>query len=199
MATPSDLPLAELLRTALDSRLLDLHTAMPGTIVLYDSSTQTATVQPGIRRSLDDTLETLPSITNVPIAWPAGGGMGLKFPLSVGDSVMLVFSEASFSTWRTSGQVSDPSDESRHSLSYPLAFPFARAGLDPLQGHVVASATNPFVVGSTATADFAVLEAKLLLWLNGHAHTSTAPTNPTSTPITPATPGAFSAKTFKAE
>lgn len=199
MATPSDLPLAELLRTALDSRLLDLHTAMPGTIVSYDASTQTATVQPGIRRSLDDTLETLPSIPNVPIAWPAGGGMGLKFPLSVGDSVMLVFSEASFSTWRTSGQVSDPSDESRHSLSYPLAFPFARAGLDPLQGHVSASATNPFVVGSTVAADFAVLEAKLLLWLNGHAHTSTAPTNPTSTPITPATPGAFSAKTFKAE
>lgn len=199
MATPSDLPLAELLRTALDSRLLDLHTAMPGTIVSYDASTQTATVQPGIRRSLDDTLETLPSIPNVPIAWPAGGGMGLKFQLSAGDSVMLVFSEASFSTWRTSGQISDPSDESRHSLSYPLAFPFAREGLDPTQGNLQASAAKPFVVGSTATADFAVLETKLLLWLNTHVHTSTAPTNPTSPPVTPATPGLLSAKTLKAE
>lgn len=199
MAQPSDLPLGELLRTALDSRLLDLHTAMPGTIVSYDDATQTATVQPGIWRSLDDTLETLPAIPSVPIAWPAGGGMGLKFPLEKGDAVMLVFSEASFTTWRTSGQVSDPSDESRHSLSYPLAFPFARSGLDPLQGHVQASVATPFVVGSTVAADYAVLEQKLLLWLNEHVHTSAAPASPTSPPVHLVTPGALSAKTFKAE
>ena len=37
---------AELWRTVLDHRLLDVHTALPATVVSYDAAGQTITAQP---------------------------------------------------------------------------------------------------------------------------------------------------------
>jgi len=94
----------------------------------YDAATQTAEVVPVVRSAAPNldgstTPEDLPVIPNVPVAWPRAGGYYLHFPLTVGDHVLLVFSEAAIAQWRGSGETSDPGDLSRHDLSYPFAIP----------------------------------------------------------------------------
>ena len=123
---PNDTIDAELFKDALDDRLLDLHTAMPGMVVSYNPLTKCADVQPAIKRALktddDDVVhEELPVIHNVPIEWTGGGGFAMQFPVRRGDNVWLIFSEAATTRWRTTGQISEPGDLSRHSLSYAMA------------------------------------------------------------------------------
>jgi hypothetical protein len=120
--------LPEVLEEAITARLLDVHVGMPGKVVSYDAAKQVAEVQPMIRRVArtragDKVLEDLPKIPNVPIRWPRGGGYYLHFPLAAGDSVYLSFSEAAFALWRTTGQLSEPGDERRHSLAFVSAEP----------------------------------------------------------------------------
>lgn len=120
--------LAELLRTAIESRLADVHTSIPGRVKTYNPSTQKADVEIVLKRAETGASgatvhETFPIIPNVPIAWPRGGGYSMQFPLSVGDHVWLSFSESCMAQWRVSGDLSIPGDLRRHDLSYPIAFP----------------------------------------------------------------------------
>lgn len=122
---------AELLREVIESRLTDVHTSIPGRVVSYDAATQTADIEIVIQRAEQAASgaivhETYPVIPNVPVGWPSGGGYSFQFPLSPGDGVWLVFSEASIATWRETGEVSPPGDLDRHDLSYPIALPCAR-------------------------------------------------------------------------
>lgn len=123
--------MTELLRDVISSRLADVHTSIPGRVVSYDASTQTADVEIVILRA--DQAETgevvhepYPVVPNVPVAWPSGGGYSLQLALTSGDGVWLVFSEAATANWRDTGDVSPPGDLDRHDLSYPIAIPGAR-------------------------------------------------------------------------
>lgn len=125
MATPT---IAEVIRAAIDSRLADVHTCLPGRVVSYDATKQQADVEIVVRSAVEASdgstvHESYPVIPAAPVAWPRGGGYSFQFPLAKGDHVWLMFSEAAMGFWRTSGQVSDPGDLSRHSLSYPIALP----------------------------------------------------------------------------
>lgn len=120
--------LAELLRTAIESRLADVHTSLPGRVKTYNPATQKADIEIVLRRAETGASgatvhETYPVIPNVPIAWPRGGGYSMQFPLSVGDHVWLSFSESCMAQWRVSGDLSIPGDLRRHDLSYPIAIP----------------------------------------------------------------------------
>lgn len=120
--------LAEVISSAIESRLLDVHVSVPGRVQSYDSARQVADVLPMIRRAIDSeegrtVHEQLPVIPNVPVGWPQGGGYGLQFPLQKGDHVWLVFSESSYAQWRSTGDLSDPGDLRRHDVSYPVGLP----------------------------------------------------------------------------
>jgi hypothetical protein len=146
--------LADVVRTGIDAALLDLHTCMPGT-------ENTCDVQPAVRRKLDGELETLPVIKSVPVAWVSGAGGILKLGLEAGDTVWLMFSEAAWAKFQASGQVSEASDETRHSLSYPIAYPIARK---PVAGALGPGWYTPVPVyvgdpSATPVALFAALDA----------------------------------------
>lgn len=120
--------MASVLREAFDSALLDVHVAMPGKVVTYDSSRCVVDVLPMIRRAVQDRHgevqhEDLPVIPNVPVAFGRGGGFSFTWPLNKGDFVLLVFNSSAIAAWREAGDVSDPVDLRRHDLSYPVAFP----------------------------------------------------------------------------
>lgn len=121
---------SELIRRAIDARLLDVHTAMPGKVRAWDAATQTADVEVMIKRSVptggdeeEPVLETLPVLPSVPVVFPGGGGCFLTFPMAVGDPVMLVFAERDTSQYRATGAVSDPGVQATHGLSGAVAFP----------------------------------------------------------------------------
>ena len=92
--------LQEVIRQAFDYYLEDLHVALPGKVESYDAEEQRATVQPLVNRRVvveeGETLtEQLPSIPDVPIAFPRSGDFFLTFPIKRGDLVTLVFQERS--------------------------------------------------------------------------------------------------------
>ena len=123
---------AETLRRVLDARLADLHTALPGRVRAYDAATQTADIEPMIKRGVptggeedEVALETLPVLPSVPVLFPSGGQCFVTFPLAVGDPVLLVFSERDTSQFRATGAVSDPGVPTMHGLSGAVAIPCA--------------------------------------------------------------------------
>jgi hypothetical protein len=73
--------------------LAGVHTCMPGEIVSYDYTKQKASVKPLLKRAyVDGTYMPYPVINDVPVIFPRSGGASLTFPVTVGDTVMLVFS-----------------------------------------------------------------------------------------------------------
>ncbi len=98
---------AEVLRTAIENRLVDVHTMMAGKIDSYDPKTQKADVKPMVRR-LQETEdgkaldESIPVIPAVPVAFFRAGGFKLTAPPQKGDRCMLVFSETSIDNYQAS-------------------------------------------------------------------------------------------------
>src|SRR5690606_9500894 len=83
---------AEVIRLALEARLLDLHTSLPARVKTYNPVTQTVDAVPVIRRAIrrrDGSVahEDLPTIYNVPVMWHEGGGFSIQLPLAAGDHV----------------------------------------------------------------------------------------------------------------
>lgn len=114
--------LGTMIGQAIDSRLVDVHTSMPGRVESYDRVTQTASIRPQLKRVLrrrDGTrvAEELPVIPSVPVRFPRVAGFFIHFPIAVGDFGTLVFAEYDIGRWRTIGDVVDPGDTRRHGLS----------------------------------------------------------------------------------
>lgn len=121
-ATPD---LFEVIKEIVRWQLSELNTAIPGRVLRYDHERQEAEVQPLIKRRLKDgrVLSRAP-ITGVPVVFPAAGGGIITFPVEVGDTVLLVFSQRSIDRWVNSdgGEV-DPLDNRQHAISDAIALP----------------------------------------------------------------------------
>lgn len=163
---------AELLRLAIESRLGDVYTALPGRVESYDAASQTADVAPTVRRAVPTgpetppKLEDIPVIPNVPILFPRGGAFSVTWPLEKGDHVLLVVMTYAFAQWRKSGKTADPGDLRLHHVNNAVAIPI----LAPNGGAVPeaqASANSFTIVGPLLTlgaadaSDFAALASKV--------------------------------------
>lgn len=180
----SEPTLAEVIRAAIDSRLLDMHTCIPATVVTYNPLTQTVDAQPAIKRSVEKrdgsyAHEKLPIVMNVPVMWQRGGGFALRLPLATGDTVWLVFSEAATAQWRTTGQVSEPGDLRRFDLSYAAAFPGGHPATSPVTTPVPPGAAHvetpgDFIFGNPVAAQYVALstlvEAAIAAAIAAHTH-----------------------------
>jgi len=142
----ADIPLEQLLSLAIESRLADVHVALPGIVVVYNPLTQKADIKPGVRVPIEGAktdkpvYETLPIIPQVPVAWPAA--------LLPGDSVLLVFSELDAQAWEATGTLSNPKTVERHGLGSPFAVPFQRTA-------------GVFEIGVPGLTDFVALNRQL--------------------------------------
>jgi hypothetical protein len=143
---------------AIDRRLRGVHTAIPGTIVSYDATTQRAVIKPAveIESAVGGEFIALPNISNVPVVWPRGSGGGGHCPLVQGDGVLLIFPEQDPGAWLASVG-SQPQTHRRHGLSSPFAIPGATPDANPLPTSAASSSaaswTGPTgAVGVHATA-----------------------------------------------
>lgn len=124
--------LSEIVERALASRVADVHVSMPGEIVSYDATTQTATVRPGVRRVIlseddDPIAEEIPPIENVPVSFPGGAGFTIHFALAPGDTGDIIFSSVSHNEWQATGRVSTPGDLKPHNLGSAKFYPGLRS------------------------------------------------------------------------
>lgn len=120
---------AELVQHGIDAFAQRLFKSGPGIVKAYDPLTNTAFVQPGIKRAHYSGVDgergyrALPEIPFVPVMWPRAGGFVLRAPLQPGDSVLLVYCDESLAEWRESGGVAEPEDARLHSVGWPVAIP----------------------------------------------------------------------------
>lgn len=97
---------AESLKLALHSRINEVNTSIPAIVLaVKDQGELRVDVQPVIRsQDLDrEVEEELPPILNVPVMMPYASKGGLSFPVSVGDGVLLIFSQRGIGTWKRGG------------------------------------------------------------------------------------------------
>lgn len=116
--------LSTVLGFALEQRLKDVHTSMPGLIETYDAQTRRARVQPALRLLLTDgTTTSRAPVVNVPVVFPAGGGFTLLFPVEPGDGVLLVFSQRGIAGFKRAFAESDPTADRFFDPSDAVALP----------------------------------------------------------------------------
>lgn len=139
---------AEVISSAINYRLQDLHTAIPARVEAYHADTQTVDVQPVIKSVLVDPngnslVQEYPKIPSVPVAFPRAGGYFLSLPIAVGDTVLVIFCEHSIDVWRARGIDTTPGVTSLHGLSGAVAIP----GVFPTNAPLSDAATNALVLG----------------------------------------------------
>lgn len=140
--------LAEVLQTSIQTSLESVHTAIPAKVTRYNASLQQADVQPLIKQAYEDEfgerqVASLPVVSNCPVQFPGGGGFTLIYPLSEGDTGLLVFSQASLDKWLSTGGTVDPDIDHRHNLSDGIFIP----GVNPFSSPRITTSPTNIVLG----------------------------------------------------
>jgi hypothetical protein len=116
---------------------------MPATIVSFDTSDCSASVQPSINKNyFDGTTEQLPVIHKVPVVFPVSGLASFTFPINAGDFCLLLFSERSLEEWKRLGINEKPIDRRKFALSDAIAIP----GLIPFGSQMPALNNEDLVI-----------------------------------------------------
>ena len=193
-----------------------LWTALPGRVQSFDPSKQAADVEPLIHDTWegeDGTSQTgpLPVIPSVPVCFPGSGGWRVTFPVSKGDTGLLIVCSRSIDRWLSEGGSVDPRDDRTHDLSDAVFVPgltdFAHP-IDPFKSdrmtlgqiggpqiHISKLKTQvgtddpadlePAMLGNTATTFLSQMRA----WILAHTHPipsgSTSPPAPGVPPLPP--------------
>jgi hypothetical protein len=130
MTPPRTPQLADVILAAIDTRMVGVHTSIPGRIETFDPATQTAGVKPMIKRrseNADGTYldESIPVVPRVPVCFPRAGSLYITWPVAPGDLCELVFSEQSRDNFKAAVEAAevDPDDFRRFDLSDAFAIP----------------------------------------------------------------------------
>lgn len=118
-ATPE---LSDVIKTLVDSMMLDMNVCLPAKIVTYDKATQYADVEIQLLQGLiDGTTLKYPIIPSVPVMHPKAGKSFIHMPVKEGDDVVLVFSHRSLDNWKSQGGMSDPQDSRKFHITDAFA------------------------------------------------------------------------------
>jgi hypothetical protein len=172
-----------------DRATRSLMVAKPARVVRWDASLQLIDAQPLTKNSYYDETgvrqtEDWPVVTNVPVCFPGSGGYGMTFPITIGDMVLLVFSDRSLDGFLATGNSVDPGDGRCHHISDAIAIVglrhFGAGRTGPLQN---SPATACVQIGEDgADLHGVALGDKMVTWLTSFAAACTAAFAPNSVP-----------------
>lgn len=187
--------LADLMTSAHEASMEDVHVAGWARVISFDPARETVDVKPLYAKTrLDEDgnriQEDLPLIQNVKVVFPRAGVFGITFPISQGDTVLLIFCDRNIGQWQETGEEGDPGDTRTHELSGAVAIPgiypsFSASGHGNTESLVVHS--PKIRLGSLGASEAMVLGDSLRSWLSSHTHGTG--TGPTTSPIQAATLG----------
>ena len=216
-----NLGLGDVIRSQITTMLANLYTAMPakvltvstvGTQVVIDAKPLINRVDP------DGAAFELPTLPEVPVMFPSGGGAIVSFPVEVGDIVLLVFSMRSIDELLASdGQLPQtPFSKRKHSLSDAIAIPglltsitspeidlevlSLRNGIGETEseikiqkdGKIVINAATAVEIGEGAT-EHLILGDAFKTYFDTHTHpTGVGPSGPPIAVMPPATLSTYS-------
>jgi hypothetical protein len=121
--------LTDIVRLEVQRALEKVNTTLPGRVLRYDAARQVVDVEIQIKRPViaqDDEVEwdTLPTLLDVPVQIPHGGGFFVALPLQAGDPVIVHATAASMNQWLHSGAKGSEGPETRlHGLGSVFATP----------------------------------------------------------------------------
>ena len=158
----TSLSFTELIKKAVENRLLDVHTAIVARVESYNSEEQTVDVQPQLKRMLEgkdgeQVFEELPIIADVPVLFPRAGGFFISFPIKEGDFVQLFFNESPISDWWNQEETNI--ETARHSLGGAVAIP----GVYPKEESLQDISTENMVLGKENGAQIHLLKNEIKL------------------------------------
>lgn len=134
--------LTEAIQTVIDRVFTGIHTCIPGRIEKYDYAKQQAEIKPLIKTDYnDDTTESMPVISNVPVIFPGSSETIIHFPLEKGDTGLIHFSEKALENWLSLGGESDSGDKRKFDLSDAIFVP----GLNPFNVNSLADNNDDFI------------------------------------------------------
>lgn len=157
----------EAIRAAMDGRLSEVWTALPGIVQGFDTQAMTVSVQPSIRGRVaqpdgSESKVDLPLLVDVPVIFPAGGGFTLTYPIAQGDECLVAFSSRCIDSWWQSGGIGDPLEHRQHDLSdgFALVGPFSQARVLPnVSAENVQLRTNDGQASVTMMPDYTIVAA----------------------------------------
>lgn len=129
-----DLELEEAVELMIRTGIARVNVAAPAKILAYDAAKNSARVQPVIRaRTNDGEANRLPPISNVPVLFHNGGGIGATFPLAAGDDCFLLFADKSIEQWLNSGGADiTPTSKRRFAFTDAVCIPAGKPYPRPL-------------------------------------------------------------------
>ena len=172
MADPR-INLEYVIETAIASALKELHTALPAKVTKVDLSTQTIECQPTIKRKISGEVVNLPLLVDVPLRYFKVSDFSITFPIAVDDYVLVIFSERSIDTWLASGDIQDPKDIRRHSLSDGFAIPI----MYPQNDVISSFDTANLQIRTSDGANYITLTSSGDIYLNGSSDNAIAYTD----------------------
>ena len=121
--------LTEGFKTAINSMLSDIYTCLPGKIVrIANVKRRRISVRPELQKVfLDETVLDPPIIENVPLLFTGTSDAIVKFPINVGDKVLLMFAQRSIDNWLSKGDLTTPGSKRKFDLSDAFAIPGVQA------------------------------------------------------------------------
>lgn len=98
-----------------------INCCLPGIVKKFDSKTQTAAIQPTVRRRIRTRAGVkeypYPLLTDVPVLMLGGGAHFFTMPVTAGDECIVLFSDVCMDAWFQSGGVQNPMIARGHDLS----------------------------------------------------------------------------------
>lgn len=149
-----------------DMRLQErVFTALPGVVQAFDPVAMTVDVQIAVKLMRGDVDGTplhqeAPVLAKVPLCFPRAGGYILCFPVSPGDSVLLVFSMLDASAWEDTGySPAEVINTVKHGLSSAVAVPGWFPFVSPLSASQATTRGSKMVLGKDNSNMQIVLDA----------------------------------------
>ena len=101
---------AQEIESTVRAEIENIHTSIPGKIVDFNVNSGTATVKPYGRFKFNGEYKEMPAISEVPVMFPYSNssGIGIAFPVLVGDDCMLLISEVELDEWRNGAKTIVP-------------------------------------------------------------------------------------------
>ena len=128
------------LATLLEAKAMELarrlNCVQIGTIEAFNASEQTASISLNFKRVINDTLKDYAVLVQVPCIVLNGGGGGLSFPISKGDTCVVLFNDRNMDNWFATGAVMEPDSARTHDMSDGIALVGIRSLANLLSGYL---------------------------------------------------------------